>query len=310
MAEFNWVEGTTTVKEIVKALATDLTLAATNKWSLAYPESVDMIADTAIIKTTTSFGLIAFLKIYRPAGVLNHVLMTLGNKMNEAGTDIDAERANEPVRFAWYRESTEVDLFQWTAVQYWLSFSADFINVVLQGDPSLDIVPYKNYLISYAYIGALESFEGADADKTYNFGITCSSDILPTEYSTKYGMRTASCITDIGMLGTRTGTPFQAHLPKFSTSWEYTDKNFITSSQWTHKHHMSDIIIYHAYDRERGKLRNVLIGDRSAIFHLDVLVIDKGTETEKQYVMFNINAAYSILNNGPNVLYGIAVRKS
>lgn len=157
-----------------------------------------------------------------------------------------------------------------------------------------------------------ESFEGADADDKYNFGLTVSSDVFFDEASMpdKYGKRTATCITDVGMLGTRTGTPLQAHLPKFSTNWEFADKNFITSSQWTHKYHMSDIIIFHAYDRERGKLQNVLIGDRSAIFHLDTLVIDKGKPEEKQYVMFNINAPYSILNNGPNVLYGIALRKS
>ena len=76
-----------------------------------------------------------------------------------------------------------------------------------------------------------------------------------------------------------------------------------------HKYHMSDIIIYHAYDRERGKLQNALIGDRSAIFHLDLLVIDKGKPEKKQYVMFNINAPYSILNNSANSLYGIALRK-
>lgn len=310
MSDFNWVEGTTTVAQIVKSLAIDLTTAAEHNWSCKNPANVGGITNKVILETETSFGSKFYLKIERPEGVLNYVLLTLGNKYNTETEDIDEAVSNEPARFAWYRLTTEVELFEWAGIQYWLSFSEDFINVVLQGDPSLDVAPYKNYLISYGYIGSLESFDGGDSDTTHNFGITVSSDVFPEETSSKYGVRTASCITDVGMIGTRTGTPFQAHLPKFSTSWEYADRNFISSSQWTHKYHMSDIILLHAYDRERGKLKNVLIGDRSAIFHLDVLVIDKGLETQKEYVMFNINAPYSILNNGPNVLYGIAIRKS
>lgn len=317
---FNWVEGVTTVKEIVKAIATDLTIATNNKWLLAYPASIDNITDTVILKTITSFNLTVYLKLNKPQDVLNYMLVTIGNKLNGTNDDIDTERCNTPARFAWYINSEKVLLFDWMPVQYWLSFCEDFINIVVQGDPSIDIAPYDNYLISYAYIGALESFEGADNDSQYNFGLTVSSDIFFDDESNKdnenyrplpdkYGKRTATCVTDIGMLGTRTGTPFQAHLPKLSTNWEYMDRNFITSSQWTHKYHMSDIVITHAYDRERGKLQNVLIGDRSAIFHLDILIIDKGKETQKEYMMFNINAPYSILNNGPNVLYGLAIRK-
>lgn len=309
--DFNWVEGVTTVKEIIRAIASDLTLASQNKWILEYPSDINAIDNMAILSTQTSFGITNYIKINRPTDVLNYMLITIGDKLNTESTDIDEERSSIPARFAWYKQSSDVELFEWGSVQYWLSFCADYANIILQGDPSLDIAPYDNYLISYAYIGALESFEGADMDDKYNFGITVSSDVFYSDknFPEKYGKRTATCVTDVGMLGTRTGTPFQAHLPKFSTSWEFTDKNFISSSQWTHKYHMSDIIIYHAYDRERGKLQNVLIGDRSAIFHLDTLIIDKGKDTEKQYVMFNINAPYSILNNGPNVLYGVAVRK-
>jgi hypothetical protein len=312
MAGFNWVEGTTTVAEIVKALATDLTMATTGGWKLEYPAALSDITNVAIISTTTSHELTAYLKMERPAGTLNHMMLTVGDKLSSTGDDIDETKRSAPARYAWYRENTDITLFEWMSVQYWLSFSGDFVNVVLQGDPSVDIAPYKNYLISYAYIGTLEGFEGADVDDKYNFGMTVSSDIFPAENEMPemYGKRTATCVTDVGMLGTRTGTPWQAHLPKFSTMWEFADRHFISSSQWTHKYHMSDIIIAHAYDRERGKMQNVLIGDRSAIFHGDILVIDKDTPDEKQYVAFQINAPYSILNNGPNVLYGIAMRKS
>lgn len=309
--DFKWVEGVTTIKNVVRSIAIDLVETSPDDWELAYPQKIDDISDIAIISAVTSFNLRVYVKLEKPEGVLNYMLVTLGRKMNETLDDIDTERSSEPARFAWYKETKEIELFEWASIQYWMSFSRDFVNIIVQGDPSLDIAPYNNYLISYAYFGSLDGFEGADKDSQHNFGLTVSSDVFPKEenMSEKFGKRTATCITDIGMLGTRTGTPFQAHLPKFSTVWEYADKNFITSSQWTHKYHMSDIIVFHAYDRERGKLKNVLIGDRSAIFHLDMLVIDKDTPQEKQYVMFNINAPYSILNNGANVLYGIAIRR-
>ena len=311
MSDFNWVQGTSTVKEIVKAITMDLTLASRNGWTLRYPSAANSIDNIAILETTTTFNVRFFLKIERPEDSLNHVLLTIGTRLNSTEDDIDGIH-NEPARFAWYRITDEVQLHDWMPVQYWMSYSEDFINIVVQGDPSLDMEPYNRYLISYGYIGALESFEGADADTEHNFGITVSSDIFfeEDEMPDQYGHRTATCITDIGMIGTRTGTPFQAHLIKFSSNWEWADRNFINSSQWTHKYHMSDMIVYHAYDRERGKLQNALVGDRSAIYHLDILIVDRGTPDEKRYVMFNISAPFSIINNGPNVLYGIALRRS
>lgn len=306
--DFNWIEGTTKVKEIVKSLATDLTMAENNGWSLSYPTDLDSITNKAVLKTKTSFSLEMYLKIERPEGALNHVLMSIGNKF--INDDIDTEISSVPAKFSWYRENKDIILYDWVPVQYWISFNTDFVNIVLQGDPSMDIAPYGNYLISYGYIGSLESFEGSDDDTKYNFGITVSSDTFydSDNLPDKYGKRTATCVTDIGMLGTRTGTPFQAHLPKFSTGWEFADKNFITASQWTHKFPMSEVVIWHAYDRERGKLQNVLVGDRSALNNSDILVMDKGKPEEKMYKIFSINAPYSILNNGPNALYGVALR--
>ncbi|WP_129596042.1 hypothetical protein [Anaerophilus nitritogenes] len=309
MSRFNWVEGTTKVSEFVKAVTTDLTNTAENKWELVYPKNISEVENTAIIKTKTSFNKEFYLKIQRPTDSMNYVLMQIGTGMNDEKDDLAENKKSNPARFAWYRENNELYLGEWLPVQYWISFSSDFINIVIQGDPSPDEAPYNNYLISYAYIGALEGYEGADEDTDYNFGLTVSSDAPPT-FPKDYGNRTASAVTDIALVGTRTGTPYQAHYPGFHTSNPWMDKNFISGSAWTHKYHFSEVTVIHAYDRERGKLQNVLVGDRSAIFHLDELIQDKGTKEEKVYKMFNINAPYNFLNNGPNVLYGIAIRKS
>jgi hypothetical protein len=309
MSDFNWVEGTTKVSEIVKGMATDLSNASENGWELSHPTKISEVTDVAILKTTTSFSKEFYLKIEKPSGSMNHMMLSIGTKLNDEGSDLAADKKSTAARFAWYRENSSLYLGDWLPIQYWMSFSKDFINLVIQGDPSPDEAPYNNYLISYAYIGAIESYEGGDEDRDYNFALTVSSDKPPT-FPKDFGNRTATAVTDIALVGTRTGTPYQAHYPAFHTTNPWMDKNFISGSAWTHKYHFSEVTVTHAYDRERGKLQNILIGDRSAIFHLDELIQDKGTADEKVYKMFNINAPYSFLNNSANVLYGIAIRKS
>lgn len=311
---FCFAEGHSSISNIIKQLATILTTAKDEcKWALAYPQTIDTVKDMVILKTNSDID--QFVKFERPSGALTYITVTIGKSIvtnDNNKKDLDTNTSSESARFAWYRENNSIEIFDWTSVQYYLSFGKDFINIVLQGDPSIDIEPYNNYLISYAYIGAIESFDDGEEDKEGNFGLTVSSDIFPTE-TKKYGEKTANCITDIGMFGTKLNAPFQSHLIKFSTNWEFADKHFIGASQWTKKHHMSEIILWHSYDRERGKLQNVLIGDRSSINHSDILIEETikedGTKLTKKYIMLNINAPYSILNNSPNTLYGIALRK-
>lgn len=309
---FNYVEGVTTVKDIVKALAIDLTIATQNKWTLKVPNTTGEITDSCILETTTSFKKKFYLKITKPTNSLNHIMLQIGNKFNDDTQDLEEGKCSTTSKLSWYREAQDIYIGDWLPVQYWLSFKEDFINMVLQGDPSPDMPPYENYLISYAYIGALTGYEGADEDTDYNFALTTSSDTFLEDgaFPKEFGNRTGTGVTDIIMVGTRTGTPYQAHYPSFHTTNPTMDKNFIGASNWTHKYHMSEVVVTHAYDRERGKMQNVLVGDRSAIYHLDELIQDKGLDTEKTYKMFNINAPYNFLNNGPNVLYGIALRKS
>lgn len=308
---FLYVEGSTTVKNIVLSLATEL--IQYDKWNLIYPQKSKDISNVAILTTVTSKNKNKnfFLKIRKSDFSNTSIYLSMGDKLNENGTDLDINRSSAESKFSWYRDNDALLLGDWLPVSYWISFNNDFVNLVLQGDPSPDLPPYNNYLISYAYIGMLESYEGADDDSDFNFGITVSSNEFPKpeQYPKKFGNRTGTGITDITMVGTRTGTPYQAHDISFHTTNETMDKNFISASNWTHKYHFSEIVVTHAYDRERGKMQNVLIGDRSAIFHLDELIENKGESNERIYKMFNINAPYSIINNSPNVLYGIAIRK-
>lgn len=308
---FNYVEGVTTIAEIVKALATELTTSVNYSWKLTSPADLSSITTKCIVSVEDESGKSFYLRIERPEESLNHIMLQIGDKYDETLDDLVEKRKSVPARFAWYKETTDLYIGDWVPVQYYLSFGSNFANIVLHGDPSPDIPPYNNYLISYAYVGALESYEGADDDTTYNFGLTTGSDIFDdTNYPKDYGHRTATGVTDISMMGTRTAMPYQAHYVAFHTINPFMDKHFISSSAYTHKHHMSEVVVVHAVDRERGKMKNLLVGDRSAVFHGDELIMDKGLPTEKIYKVFSINMPYCFLNNGPNVLYLIAIRKA
>ena len=305
----NYVEGVTTVANIVQALATALTSQPSHSWTKVSGDGDDAILSTTIsvpngdTTATKQF----YLRLRRPNGALNHILMQIGTRVSN-GELVEGYRGEE-VKFSWYRNADEIYIGDWLPVQYWLSFNENFCNIVLQGDPSPDTAPYNHYLISYAYIGSLESYDGGDLDLDYNFGITAGSDVFPTLAKT-YGDRTGCGNTDIIMVGTRTGTPYQAHNVAYQCEGIHVDKNYIGSSNWTHKYHASPITVTHAYDRERGKLQGVLIMDRSAAFHLDEFKENEGEADEKTYKIFSLNAPYSFINNGANPLYSLVIRKA
>lgn len=301
-----WIEGVTKAKEFVKAFMTEI--SSVEGITVVYPTGGEIV-NKAIAKIVTSFGKTFYLMVEKGEDTYNHVMCQIGTNLNETGDDFADGKCSEKARFAWYIENPNLFIGDWLPVQYWMKVEKDSINVVVQGDPTTDQAPYNNYLISYGYFGTVDGYEGADADTDYNFAMTVSSDIAVKNYSTKFGLNTGTGVTDIVMVGTRTGAPYQRHNPAFHTANPFMDKNFISSSAWTHKYHASDITVVHAYDRERGKLKNVLAMDKSAVFHQDELVMDKGKETEKTYKFFNINAPYSLFENSANVLYGLALRK-
>lgn len=319
MSDLRWVEGSTTVKEFVKSIASILiTDGGDAKWSLAHPASAGTITNKCILSAKPFTDLTApdqkefYLKIERPASSLNHVLLTIGDKLNGTKDDLDEERSGVPAKFAWYRDPKDVDglIFgDWLPIRYWLNVDHKTINLTIQGEPSVDVPPYRNYMFSWAYIGALESYEGGDRDVDGNFCLTVGSDLPPTN-STKFGLNTGNGVLDITMAYTRAGAPYQAHMPKFKTDNPYRDKHFIGASEWTHKYHFDEITVVHKYDRERGKLRNVLIGDRSAIYHNDELIYKKGLPEEEVYRAFQINSPYWMVEESANPLYGIILKKA
>ncbi|KEH99967.1 hypothetical protein [Clostridium botulinum] len=252
----------------------------------------------------------------------NHMYITIGKEAHKTKrieehnkkqveievVDLVEESCSVPSRLAWYKDLTG-DIGEWLPVQYWLNVTTDSVNLILRGDPSADNYPYRNYLTSYAYIGTLKPIEdSACTDDEYNFGVTTSSDIQPF-FTKKFGDRTATGVTDVCMVGNKIGMPMQPHYPGFYTTHSFMDKCNTEGSRWNHKkHQFSDITLVHPIDMERGKMRNVLVGDGSAIYDMDKLVYKRDTDEEENYKKFKITAPYSFLNNSSNNLYVLAIR--
>ena len=326
-------------------------------WKMEYPAAVASITERVLFSTeidvSEKFDKSQMQKYYwelkytdyelqNSPDYRTHILTRYGSDLNDTLDGLDDDTASVWTPFSWYKpegfiaaENNGATLYyeDWLPVHYWLNHTQESINIVIQGDPGVDIAPYQNYIIAYGYIGALESYPCmATEDRKNNFAFTFGSHKIPNygSFPDTWGARQATGNTDISLIKTQSNIPFQAHLPAFHTSPEFMDKHFISVSQWTGTHHFSEVTVVHAYERERGKLRDVLIGDRSSIFHLDELIsnkdkfdyrgalyncdkniLEKGQpldSKQKHWKMFNINAPYWLGNNSPNVHYGIAIR--
>jgi hypothetical protein len=280
------------------------------------PTNADSVEDTAILSTTTTQGKTFYLKIHRPLKsgvgsdrVITYLEMNIGTEYDPMTKDLVAGKVSPTTKLSWYKDDIDPSIKDWLPVSYWMNVTTDAVNLVLRGDPSADNYPYKKFLVGYAYIGSVTKLEeGAEVDAEYNFGITTSSATEP-QYTTTYGPRTGTGITDICMVANKIGLPYQPHYPAFYSANAYMDKMNIEGSRWNNqKHQFSDITIVHPIDMERGKMQNVLIGDNSALYDNDKLVFKQGTIEQEMYKKFQITAPYSFLNNSSNVQYCIAIR--
>ena len=255
--------------------------------------------------------------------------MNINNSLNfQIGTEIDSTtkidfvgNASLPARFSWFKQ-THSNLKDYTGCEYWLNLNKECFNLVVRGDASTDVYPYDNWFVSYAFVERLLPIDDTESIPDYdgNWGMSVSSDIQPdwvTDVSTEhlgvtdetYGFRTANGVTDITMVKSRSGMPYQPHYASFTTINPQMDVVNTEGSRWNKKKHsFGEILVVHPFDMERGKLQNVLIGEKSAKFDGDRLMYSKQGEDPEIYLKFKISAPYNFLNNSPNPDYCIALR--
>jgi hypothetical protein len=319
--KFYYVESACSVADVVKVLATEITTnaGAENGWTLVHPASVDDITHRTVLSTTTTFNEKFYLEISRPddldttgggeAFPLTYLNLQIGTAIDDVTNTLVKGKSSPISRVSWYHDDIDSTIKSWLPVTYWMNVSKDAINVVFRGDPSADVYPYEKFLVGFAYVGALKPLDPDQTpDTKYNFGITASSSIMPT-LTTEYGPRTGTGVTDVCMVGSKSGMPYQPHYPAFYTANPYMDKINIEGSRWNNqKHQFSDVTLVHPVDMERGKLHHCLIGDDSSLFDNDKLVFKQKTVDQEMYRKFKISAPYSFLNNSANVHYCIAIR--
>ena len=322
---FYYVESACSVADIIKTLATEMTVnavtgnglegAITQAWTLVEPIDVASITNRAVLSTTTSFSKTFYLEISRPVVVetsvypLTYLNMAIGTEWDITTKVLTVGKVSPATKVSWYHDDIDSSIQSWLPVTYWMNVSKDAVNIIFRGDPSADVYPYEKYLVGYAYIGALKPLDvDQSPDENYNFGITTASSTEPV-LTTLYGPRTGTGITDVCMVGSKSGMPYQPHYPAFYTANPYMDKINIEGSRWNNqKHQFSDVTLVHPVDMERGKLENVLIGDDSSLFDNDKLVFKQGMTTQEMYRKFKVSAPYSFLNNSANVHYCVAIR--
>ena len=335
----------------------DVVVVVNYHWDIVFPatvQQVDASTDRIILKTkldSTQIRNKTFKKDYYVEfkhikadrdDFLTGLEVRFGTMLDATKTSLDSDNCCEWARVAWYDEKGTkssgelLKLDNWLPITYHMNFTQEYVNIVLHGSPVVDTTGRDNYLISPIMIGALENYiEVQHEDIQYNFGMTVGSDRFNSlsKMPKKWGDKTGTGITDFVMERTGDGVPYQAHGSSFHTTPEFMDKLFLGASQYTNSQHFSKMVITHEVQRERGMIQSMLVGDRSAIFHLDELITSKeefnkqgamlnregqklnscgqaNDSQEKRWVMLNINSPYWMINNSPNTFYGIALRKS
>lgn len=255
----------------------------------------------------------------------NALTFEIGDKVNEdSPSEFESKHSSLPGRLAWYKY-VHNNISEYAGLEYWMNLTNDSLNLVVRGDASADVYPYNNWLKSYAYVGVLDPLnEESDEDKEFNWCMTVGGDTEPpinSDVNTEnlslesqgYGFRTANGVTDITVMGTRIGLPYQPHYPSFYTTNPTMDKINLDGSRWNKKKkQFSEIIVTHTFDMERGKMKNVLVGDDSNINDGDRLMYQPvgDKRNSEMYLKFKINTPYNFLQNSPNVDYCIAIRVS
>lgn len=315
--------------DISKLIILDYNNAASNLTSSigAKNSSGDAIPDTTLLANYRSSRVISQEEMSQIMSILlkintnNSLMWQIGDEIDsEVKIDFKEGHCSIPARMGWYK-TLHSNLTNYTGCDYLITINKTSLNLIVRGDPSVDISPYENYLTSYAYVGKLDPInEDSDKDFETNWGMTVTSDVSPsfiTDTSTMnitaenetYGFRTGTGVTDVVMMATTLGVPYQAHNVEFKTINPSMDRQNIDGSRWNQKKREFDTItVVHTFDMQRGNLQNVLIGDGDSIFDGDRLIYVKKGQDPEMYMKFKITAPYNFINNSPNVDYVLCIR--
>lgn len=239
----------------------------------------------------------------------NHFIdWVIGENYDQQSNSFPVDHYSETGKISWFRETE--NSFQiakpWLPIEYWISFDKNAAVGVLMGDVGLSV---SDWLSSPFYFGSLKQIDGAlETDLRGNFGGFGGSYTEPV-LSKRYGDYTGTGMTDVIMVATKTGRPYQAHKVQIFTGYEFREKTFNGQSLHTGKHAVSEIVLADVHENDRGILRHCLAVPRVAKEHGTELIYNRYISGEEEtYIFLNINAPYTPFNTSPDVLIGIAIR--
>lgn len=217
---------------------------------------------------------------------------------------------DERPQWAWYKypaDSLDPDQdWDWLPIEYFLTITQDSAVGVLMGDVGISV---DDYIASPAYFGSLDQIEGAlKTDIRGNFAGFSGNGNEPA-LTKRYGDYTGTGVTDVLMVSTKSGRPYQGHKLGLFGMYEFKEKTFNGLSAHTNKYSMTEIVIADVNENERGTLKNCLAGPRTGKEH-GVELVDRryDAEEEQSYIFLHTNAFYTPFNTSNNVLIGFAIR--
>lgn len=217
---------------------------------------------------------------------------------------------DERPKWAWYKypaDSLDPDQdWDWLPVEYFLTITQSSAVGVLMGDVGISA---DDYIASPAYFGALDQIEGALKTDTRGNFAGFSGNASQPNLSKRYGDYTGTGVTDVLMVSTKSGRPYQGHKLGLFGMYEFKEKTFNGLSAHTNKYSMTEIVVADVNENERGTLKNCLAGPRTGKEH-GVELVDKryNAEEEQSYIFLHTNAFYTPFNTSNNVLIGFAIR--
>jgi len=256
-----------------------------------------------------------YVKFEKPATLPNQtaennhfITWVIGENYDPTTDTFPVDHYSEKGKINWFKETDNSLLIakDWLPIEYWLSFDKNAVVGVVMGDPGLST---SDWLSSPFYFGSLRQIDGAlETDLVGNFG-GFGGSYTPPVLSKRYGDFTGTGITDVIMVATKTGRPYQAHKVQIFTGYEFREKTFNGQSLHTGKHAVSEIVLADVNENDRGILRHCLAVPRVAKEHGTELIYNRYISGEEEtYIFLNINAPYTPINTSPDVLVGIAIR--
>lgn len=218
---------------------------------------------------------------------------------------------NNPI-WSWYTyPATSIDgsgNWDWLPIEYYLTVTQDAMVGVLMGDVGISV---DDYLASPAYFGSLSPIEGALTTDTRGNFAGFSGSSIPPILTKKYGDYTGTGITDVMMVSTKSGRPYQGHKLGLFGLYEFKEQTFNGLSAHTNKYSMTEIVVADVHENERGILKNCLAGPKVGKEH-GVELVDKryDAEEEESYIFLNTKSYYTPFNTSNDSLIGFAIKIS